>query len=69
MVEVDVKDFYGSMNHGHLRGFLDHRVKDGVIRRLIDKWLKAGVIEEGSISHPETGTQRGGVASPILSNV
>jgi len=69
VVDVDLKDFFGSLNFNYLRNFLDRRVKDGVIRRVIDKWLKAGVMEEGRIIHPETGAPQGGVISPILSNI
>jgi len=69
VIEVDLKDFFGSLDHSQLRGFLDRRVKDGVIRRVIDKWLQAGVMEEGCVRHPETGSPQGGVISPILSNV
>lgn len=57
VVEVDVKDYFGSLGFAYLRNFLDRRVKDGVIRRVIDKWLKAGVMEEGRIRHPDTGTE------------
>ena len=49
--------------------FLDLRIKDGVIRRMIDKWLKAGVLEEGVLRRSETGTPQGGVISPMLSNI
>jgi RNA-directed DNA polymerase len=52
-----------------LRGFLDQRVRDGVIRRAIGKWLNAGVMESGEVSHPERGTPQGGVISPLLSNL
>lgn len=52
-----------------LREFLSKRVTDGVVRRLIDKWLKAGVMERGQVFYPETGTPQGGVVSPLLSNV
>lgn len=69
IVEVDIKDFFGSMERKHLRTFLDQRVQDGVIRRLIDKWLKVGVMEAGAVTHPERGSPQGGVISPILSNV
>jgi len=69
VVEVDLKDYFGSLVHSQLRSFLDRRVKDGVIRRVIDKWLKAGVMEEGLIRHPDTGTPQGGVISPVLSNI
>lgn len=52
-----------------MRRFLDERVIDGVLRRAIDKWLKAGVLEGGELSHPEEGTPQGGVISPILANI
>jgi RNA-directed DNA polymerase len=69
LLEADIQDFYDNLDPGHLRGFLDQRVRDGVLRRTIDKWLKAGVMEEGNLSHPTTGTPQGGVISPILSNI
>ncbi|MEM9557090.1 MAG: reverse transcriptase domain-containing protein, partial [Acidobacteriota bacterium] len=53
----------------HLRSFLDRRVRDGVIRRTIDKWLKAGVFEEGRVHHRTLGTPQGGVISPLLANL
>lgn len=52
-----------------MRESLARRVTDGVVRRLIDKWLKAGVLESGQIHYPDTGTPQGSVVSPILSNV
>jgi hypothetical protein len=52
-----------------MRAFLQHRVRDGVLKKLIHKWLKAGVMEDGSISYPDAGSPQGGVISPILSNV
>ncbi|MCB9756278.1 MAG: group II intron reverse transcriptase/maturase [Myxococcales bacterium] len=69
VLEVDIEDYFGSLNHGQLRAFLDQRVRDGVLRRMIDKWLKAGVMRDGIVKHPETGTPQGGVASPILANI
>jgi RNA-directed DNA polymerase len=69
VLEVDIKSFFDTLDHGHLRSFLDRRVRDGVIRRMIDKWLKAGVLEEGSITYPESGTPQGGVISPLLANI
>jgi RNA-directed DNA polymerase len=69
VLEVDIRAFFDTLNHGELRGFLDKRVSDGVIRRAIDKWLKAGVLEAGAISQPNEGTPQGGVISPILANV
>lgn len=69
VLEVDIQGFFDSLEHGHLRSILDQRIRDGVIRRAIDKWLKAGVLENGSIQHPEQGTPQGGVISPLLANV
>jgi group II intron reverse transcriptase/maturase len=69
VVEVDIHHFFDTLDHGALRSFLDGRVTDGVIRRAIDKWLKAGVMEDGAVTHPDEGTPQGGVISPILANV
>ncbi len=69
VVEVDIRKFFDNLDHGHLRKFLRFRVRDGVLLRLIDKWLKAGVMENGSVSYPDAGTPQGGVVSPLLSNL
>jgi group II intron reverse transcriptase/maturase len=69
VLELDIKSFFDTLDHGQLRGFLDQRVRDGVIRRAIDKWLKAGVMEEGSVSYSDAGTPQGGVVSPLLANI
>jgi group II intron reverse transcriptase/maturase len=69
VLEVDIKSFFDTLDHGHLRAFLDQRVRDGVLRRMIDKWLKAGVLEEGKLSYPDAGSPQGGVISPLLANV
>jgi len=69
VLEVDIQSFFDTLDHGALRRFLDERVTDGVIRRAIDKWLKAGVLEDGAVTHPDEGTPQGGVISPILANV
>jgi group II intron reverse transcriptase/maturase len=61
--------FFDTLDKSHLRSFLQHRVRDGVITRLIGKWLKAGVLEQGALSYPEAGTPQGGSASPLLSNL
>ena len=58
-----------TLDRAHLRQLLRQRVRDGVLLRLIDKWLKAGVLEEGELTHPEAGTPQGGVISPLLANV
>jgi group II intron reverse transcriptase/maturase len=69
VLDADIKSFFDTIDHGHLRAFLDKRVKDGVIRRAIDKWLAAGVLEAGGISYPDEGTPQGGVISPLLANI
>jgi group II intron reverse transcriptase/maturase len=69
IVEADLQSFYDTLDHRQLRDFLDQRVRDGVIRRALDKWLKAGVLEGGTLSHPLAGTPQGGVVSPLLSNI
>jgi len=69
VLEVDIRKFFDNLDHRHLRQFLRLRVRDGVVLRLIDKWLKAGVMEDGNVSHPDSGTPQGGVVSPLLSNV
>jgi RNA-directed DNA polymerase len=69
IVEADIQSFFDELDHGKLRSFLDRRVNDGVIRRVIDKWLKAGVLEEGRVWYPEAGTPQGGVISPLLANI
>jgi RNA-directed DNA polymerase len=69
VLEVDIRAFFDSVDHAHLRSILDRRVRDGVVRRVIDKWLKAGVWERGAVRHPELGTPQGGVISPLLANI
>ena len=69
VLEVDISKFFDTLDHGHLRQFVQHRVKDGVLLRLIGKWLNAGVMEAGQISYPATGSPQGGVISPLLANV
>jgi group II intron reverse transcriptase/maturase len=68
-LEVDIRKFFDNLDHGHLRKFLQLRVRDGVLLCLIGKWLNAGVMENGSVSYPDTGSPQGGVVSPLLSNV
>lgn len=69
VLEADIEDFFGSVDLAQLREILRQRVQDGVLLRLIGKWLKAGVMEEGRVYRPETGVPQGGVISPILSNI
>ena len=69
IVDVDLRKFFDTIDHGHLREFLKRRVRDGVILRLIGKWLNAGVLEDGVLTTPEHGTPQGGVVSPLLANI
>ena len=69
VLEVDISKFFDTLDHAHLREILRHRVRDGVLLRLIGKWLNAGVMERGELSSPTAGTPQGGVISPLLANV
>lgn len=69
VIEVDICSFFDELDWTQLRSLLDERVRDGVLRRLIDKWLKAGVVDDGQLSHPTSGTPQGGVISPLLANI
>ena len=79
VLDVDVRKYFDTIDHGHLREFLKRRVADGVLLRLIGKWLKAGVLEAGQLSYPDEGTPQGGVLSasrrrrrtraPLLANI
>jgi len=69
IVEVDIRKFFETLDHAQLREMLSRRVRDGVVLRLIDKWLQAGVLEEGVLTTPDAGTPQGGVISPLLANI
>ena len=69
VLELDIEDFFGSLDHQRLREILRQRVQDGVLLGLIGKWLRAGVLEDGTLTYPDAGTPQGGVISPLLANV
>jgi RNA-directed DNA polymerase len=69
VLDVDIRKYFDTIPHRQLRAILDQRVTDGVIRRMIDKWLKAGVLEDGLLHQGTEGTPQGGVISPMLSNI
>lgn len=69
VLEIDIRKFFDTMDHRHLMDVLRRRVRDGVLLRLVSKWLHAGVKEDGSVSYPDAGTPQGGVISPILANI
>ena len=69
VVEVDIRKFFDTVEHVHLREILQRRIGDRVLLRLIGKWLNAGVLEGAVLSYPEEGTPQGGVISPLLANI
>jgi len=69
ILDVDIRKFFDTLQHSALRALLRQRIRDGVVLRLIDKWLNAGVWEEGELIYPEEGTPQGGVISPLLANI
>jgi retron-type reverse transcriptase len=69
VLELDIEAFFDTLAHPHLRAFVRHRVCDGVLCKLIDKWLQAGVMEDGRLRYRDEGTPQGGVISPILANL
>jgi len=69
IVDADVSGYFDSIDRTRLREVLRQRVNDGRIMRLTGKWLRAGVMEEGVLQHPETGVVQGGVISPVLANI
>ena len=56
VIDADVSKYFDTIDHRLLRDFLDLRIKDGVVRRMIDKWLRAGVLEEDTLRRSDTGT-------------
>ncbi len=69
LVEVDVRNFFGSVSHEHMLRFLAHRVGDKNLLRLIQRFLRAGVLEDGAFSATDEGTPQGNLVSPVLSNI
>jgi group II intron reverse transcriptase/maturase len=69
VLDADLRDFFGTLDHGWLVKFIEHRVADRRVVRLIQKWLRAGVLEEGRRTRSPVGTVQGGSISPLLANV
>jgi RNA-directed DNA polymerase len=69
VLDADIRDFFGTIDHGWMMKFVEHRIADRRIHRLIQKWLKAGVSEDGTWTATDQGTPQGAVASPLLANV
>jgi len=69
VVDVDLKSYFDTIDHELLMQLVGRRVGDVRVLRLIRAWLKAGVMEEGKVTHPDRGSPQGGVVSPLLSNI
>lgn len=69
IIDADIKGFFDNIDHKIQREFIQRRIKDGGILRLIGKWLKAGVVEKKVLTYPKKGTPQGGVISPLLANI
>ncbi len=69
VVDVDLKSYFDTISHELLMRLVERRVGDVQVLRLIRAWLKAGVMEEGKVTHPDRGSPQGGVISPTLSNI
>ena len=69
IIDLDIRKFFDTVKHDILRQLLSIRVLDGVILRLIGKWLNAGVMKNRNISYPGEGTPQGSIVSPLLSNI
>jgi RNA-directed DNA polymerase len=68
-LEVDIRDFFGTIDHQWMVRFLEHRIGDRRVIKLIKAWLKAGVMDQGAVTEPEQGTPQGGSISPLLANI
>lgn len=69
VIEADIKDCFGSLDHAWMRAILARRIRDGVLTRLIGKWLTAGILENRRVTRPTSGSPQGGVISPLLANI
>ncbi|MCK7498819.1 MAG: reverse transcriptase domain-containing protein [Comamonadaceae bacterium] len=69
ILDADIAKFFDTIEHDWLIKFIEHRVADARVMRLIKKWLHAGVLEDGQITRSELGTVQGGSISPLLANI
>ena len=69
IVDADITAFFANINHKWMIEMLEQRIHDGAFIGLIKKWLKAGILEDNKVIHPDTGTPQGGIVSPVLSNI
>jgi RNA-directed DNA polymerase len=69
VLDLDIRGFFDAIDHGWLMKFVEHRIADRRVVRLIQKWLNAGVLEDGKRTRAKEGTPQGGSASPLLANI
>jgi RNA-directed DNA polymerase len=69
VLDLDIRSFFDTLSQNWLVKFVEHRIGDRRVVRLIQKWLSAGVLEEGKLTVSEEGTPQGGSASPLLANI
>ena len=69
VLDADIRSFFDTIDHGWMQKFLEHRIGDKRLTRLLMKWLRAGVMEDGTLHEVEEGTPQGGVISPLLANI
>ncbi len=69
VLDADIRNFFDSIDHGWMQKFIEHRISDRRLVRLLMKWLKAGVMEEGRVHETQEGTPQGGIISPLLANI
>jgi RNA-directed DNA polymerase len=69
VVEADIKGFFNHVHHQHLMRFIEHRIADSSLQRIIQRFLKAGILEDGMFYDTDEGTPQGGLVSPVLANI
>lgn len=69
VLDADIEAFFDTIDHRHLQAFIEHRIGDSRLVRLLMKWAKAGVMEEGKLRETQAGTPQGGIISPLLANL
>jgi group II intron reverse transcriptase/maturase len=69
VLDADIEAFFDTIDHRHLQAFLEHRIGDTRLVRLLMKWAKAGVMEKGKLHETDSGTPQGGIISPLLANL